>query len=375
MQGRFRTVRRCAVLFLCSLALLSVSICAYSQTSSAKELMGGGISLRTNALEWLLTVPNFQVGFDLSSSEYNNKSLLLGIKYNWDTWHKLPPYYVFNVLDLRGEYRYHYRYTQQPPGEKFQFWSLARPTPRPWIAHYVGGYVDWSSYSLKPGDTGRQGWQTGFGISAGIELPLYEYGSGAVDIDLGASAGFSLANYNKFGLNESATFYVMKEENPRWAFLPVITELRATFSWRKASVRTKYLKTNPEIPVYKQALKDINTSFATMHKADFDDYQKSIRRLEEIQKVDTTYRGEFVRWVKTVEKETIDNNVMTLPVNDKRKAKLARHVRRLSKAAISEFDSAVREEKADIAKAQREALKQEAIRQKEMISKQNEENQ
>lgn len=284
-----------------------------------------------------------QFGLDLSPSEYNNKSLLFGAKYNWDTYHKLPPFYVFNVFDLKGEYRYHFRHDLKDPSK-----TLKR-------AYYLGAYADWSSYSIKPGATGRQGWQTGLGVSIGFEIPLYEYAKGAVDLDLGASAGLTFTRFHDFALNESATVFVMKQETPRWLLLPMLTELRASLAWRKASVRTKYVKTDPEIPVYKQAISDIESDFRTTTKADFDDYQKSIGRLSEIQKVDTTYRGEFIRWIKITEDDLLQRDVEMLPVNDARKAKLRKFVLSLGKKAIRDFDAAISEEKNKALKESREA--------------------
>ena len=314
-----------------------------SDMAKTKSSRAQRVSVRTNALEWLLTVPNVQFGYDLSASEYNNKSLLFGAKYNWDTYHKLPSFYVFNVFDLRGEYRYHFRHGLKDPSKTLR------------QAYYLGGYADWSSYSIKPGATGRQGWQTGFGVSAGFEIPLYEYAKGAVDLDLGASAGLTFTSFHDFALNESATVYVMKQEVPRWLLLPMVTELRASLVWRKASVRTKYVKTDPEIPVYKQAISDIESDFRTTTKADFDNYQKSIGRLSEIQKVDTTYRGEFVRWVKITEDDQLKRNVEMLPVNDARKTKLRKHILSLGKKAVRDFDAAIREEKDKAMKEAREA--------------------
>lgn len=323
---------------------------------SEKEPLKDRLSVGTNALEWLLTVPNVQVGYDLSASEYNNKSILFGVKYNWDTYHKLPPFYVFNVFDLRGEYRYHFRHGLKDLSKTFR------------QARYLGGYADWSSYSLKPGATGRQGWQTGLGVSAGIEIPLYEYPKGAVDMDLGVSAGLVFTRFYDYALNESATVFVMKQEAPRWFLLPMVTELRASFTWRKSSVRTKYVKTDPEIPVYRQAISDIESDFRATTKADFDDYQKSIGRLSEIQKVDTTYRGEFVRWIKITQDDQLHRIVEMLPVNDTRKSKLRRYVLTLAKRAVRDFDAAVREEKKarlkearEVEKATREAEKEAAI--------------
>ena len=72
-------------------------------------------SLKTNAVEWLLTVPNLQVEFDILPSQYNRHTVQLGAKYNWNTGGKYAPYYVFNVFDIRPEYRYHFRLKNTPP--------------------------------------------------------------------------------------------------------------------------------------------------------------------------------------------------------------------------------------------------------------------
>ena len=329
-----------------------------AQTKTGKE---DRFSFRTNAFDWLLTVPNFQIAYDLKPGEYNNESLLAEIKFNGHTYQSanVVQYYVFDLTDIRGEYRYYYRHTRQKEGEPFDFWSFARPNPRPWIAHYLGAYADWSLFRIKPGQTGIKGWQGGVGVSAGIEIPLYEYPGGAVDLDLGASAGLSWVNMDTFKRSIDQIEYIPKRDNIINFPLPLITELRATFSWSRRSVRTKYVKTDPEIPMMKQAISDMETEFKATRKANFDEYLKSTGRLAAVQASDTTYRREFVEWVKQAEEDQIQRNIEYLPVNEERKVKLRKRVQRLGKDSIKEFDRIIRDEKNAVLNAEKEARKAE----------------
>ena len=98
-------------------------------------------SFRANALELLCTVPNFNVEFDVSSSPYNRWSLGLTAKYNWDTWHSVPPTLVFNMFEIRPEFRKWFRIK---PKE-----GNAKPTRE--RAFFLGGYASGGTYSIKPG--------------------------------------------------------------------------------------------------------------------------------------------------------------------------------------------------------------------------------
>ena len=66
-------------------------------------------AFRINALELLCTVPNINIEFDLSSSPFNRWSLGLTAKYNWNTTHSVPPPLVFNMFEIRPEFRRWYR--------------------------------------------------------------------------------------------------------------------------------------------------------------------------------------------------------------------------------------------------------------------------
>ena len=218
-------------------------------------------ALKTNAFEWLITVPNIQVAFDLTASPYNRSVILLGAKYNWNTYHKYVPYFVFNAFDLRPEYRYYYR-TQK----------------RPWKACYLGGYANYSTYSLKPGKIGRQGFQGGLGVSWGYEIPLYKYKRCAIDFELGFSAGLCFASDKAYRMDSETERYVgVPEEDRLLAVRPAVTELRAVFSLRPISVSEKYNKTREaegkEDP-FKQLKGDIDD--AMLHDASLESFRQSI---------------------------------------------------------------------------------------------------
>ena len=330
---------------VCVLLWAALALCAGAQARQDSTL-SNRFSVRTNAIDWLLTVPNIQIGFDLHPGDYNRSSLLAGVKWNWDTWHKMPPYYVFNVMDVRGEYRYHFRRGS-----------------RKWIAQYVGGYADYSTYSIKFAPTGRQGFQGGVGASYGIELPLYDYGKGVVDVDLGVSAGICVAHFDDYSLASSGTAYYQN-----WSAtvpMPFVTELRAAFSIRKNSVRRKYIKTDPDIPLVKQQEADIRADFASTNKEQFDESVKSDKKATALYAAsDSTYRAAFVDWVQ----ESVDknlNNVNSLPIRENRKVKLRKLVESLRRATIADFDAALHEKRQQARKSEQEARRAEQQAEKE----------
>lgn len=243
-------------------------------------------SVGTNALEWLLTVPNLQIQYDLgnynpSKGQYNNQSILLGARYNWNTWHQQPAYYVFNVLDVRGEYRYHFRFKKRPENkqspnnlndnkkkDKDKFWSLERNNPRPNRAYYIGGYGNYSQYSIKPGVMGYQGWQSGIGVVLGVERNLIPDLKFAIDFDLGLSFGLGFSMYDTYRIAASQSAYSTVSKN--WILLPVVTELRATITIRGTTVDEKYTVVDPQIKTYNLLLQDINSVVNRDLKEEFD---------------------------------------------------------------------------------------------------------
>lgn len=101
-------------------------------------------SFRTNAVEWVATIPNIGLEFDLGSSVYNKMTLALSAKYNWDTYHNFSPSTVFNLLEVRPELRRYWRVK-----------SDKRPNAKTNRAYYAGIYVHGGTYSVKFTETGR----------------------------------------------------------------------------------------------------------------------------------------------------------------------------------------------------------------------------
>lgn len=202
-------------------------------------------SFRTNALELLCTVPNFNVEFDVSSSPYNRWSLGLTAKYNWDTWHSVPPTLVFNMFEIRPEFR---KWFRMKPKE-----GNAKPTKEK--AFFLGGYASGGTYSIKPGKYGIQGPLFGAGALFGYDFPLYTYRHFAIDFELGVAAGLAVTSYDGYTMNRSNTDYIEapgKSKGWHLCPFPVLSELKACFVFRTLSIKEKYKKVDSQKLILKQ---------------------------------------------------------------------------------------------------------------------------
>lgn len=206
----------------------------------------GRWAFRTNALEWLLTVPNFGIEYDLSSSPYNRMSLGISAYYNWNTHHTVLPYHVFNVFMVKPEARYYWRAYDRKEGT------------RPRGASYVGIYAEGGSYSLKLSEYGHQGHMAGAGITLGHSVPLYEYRKGALDVEFGISLGMMIASSDAYTVDEEANAYVAvpgKSAGMKLLPYPVVSEISVAFVWRKKSISKKYVQVNQERQMRRQMKK------------------------------------------------------------------------------------------------------------------------
>ena len=206
-------------------------------------------SFRVNALELLCTVPNFSVEFDLSSSPYARSTLSLAVKYNWETWHTLPPRLVFNMLEFRPEYRWWFR-------------IKPRDGKRNWLsnkAFFVGAYAQAGNFAIKPGTYGIQGPLYGIGASFGFDFPLYSYRRLALDFELGVAAGLLVCRSDGFTTSRSGTEYIVVPEKSRSMHLvpyPAFTEIKACFVFRSRSIKDKYVKQDQQKLIEKQERED-----------------------------------------------------------------------------------------------------------------------
>ena len=210
-------------------------------------------AFRTNAVDWLLTVPNVAVEFDVSNSVYNKSAIEAGFRGNWNTWQKYKSPILFNILDGHIGYRYYWRTDVRTlqPGEKYtladRLFSRKRLHPRFWRAYYVGGYLSANKYTIKLGQKGVQGNGYGIGISGGFGIPLYTYDHGAVDFEFGASVGIALNRYDAFRYDRSDNCYPRIEDESKGMHVtpfPVVHDLRVAFVYRFTSIKDKYGRTD-----------------------------------------------------------------------------------------------------------------------------------
>ena len=229
-------------------------------------------SFRANALELLCTVPNFNVEFDVSSSPYNRWSLGLTAKYNWDTWHSVPPALVFNMFEIRPEFRKWFRMKPKEGNDK--------PTRE--RAFFLGGYASGGTYSIKPGKYGIQGPLFGAGALFGYDFPLYTYRHFAIDFELGVAAGLAVTSYDGYTMNRSNTDYIEapgKSKGWHLCPFPVLSEVKACFVFRTLSIKEKYKKVDSQKLIQKQEAEEAKR-LAAEQKAEKKEVQKAEKMAE-----------------------------------------------------------------------------------------------
>lgn len=264
--------RSCFAIFICILFALSFfPLCntAFAQTSTPnpkykarQEAEKDSVvpfkkrwSIRTNAVDWLLVLPNAAVEFDVGKSPYNRYTVGLGFKWNWNTSQNYKPSIVYNILDVRPEFRYYYRTeprnNQRSKDEKISFFkrmkedvfTIKRLHPRYWRAYYIGAYINATKYSLKFGKQGKQGSAYGAGVTGGFSIPLYGYKEKYVDLEFGGSLGLMYAKYDTFKHDPESNCYPRIPEKSKGGHMvpfPVVSDLRVSFVFRFASVKNKY---------------------------------------------------------------------------------------------------------------------------------------
>ena len=248
--------RRIVVCFLISITLNSTHAQvqrgkkddAKAELISFKDRWG----IKTNAVDWLLTVPNIGVEFDLGNTIRNKQTIGANIKWNWNTSQKYTPSLIFNVFDARVEWRQYFR-TRKRGGItkdanlmtrlKETVFTTQRKNPRQERAYYWGVYVNAASYNFKIGKEGRQGNAYGAGISVGYTAPLYGYRNNYIDLELGGSAGLLYTSYDVYTHDAESGCYPRIAEKCKGGHIvpfPLITDLRVAFVYRFMSAGSKY---------------------------------------------------------------------------------------------------------------------------------------
>lgn len=294
----------------------------YRSRSKALDLF----AFKTNAFEWLLTIPNIGMEVDLSASEFNKVTFGLTAKYNWNTYHKLAPTFVMNVLDVRPEFRYYYRSRKPVAGVKHHWYDVGkhlrdRKNPKTWRAQYIGLYGNYGHYGLMVTKEGWQGQCAGFGVSAGYALPLYEYKKGYVDIEFGFSLGFQWATKDVFVHNPSNYTYSVVSQRNEFEFTPypVLSELRVAFAWRSKSIKDKVKDDEEKARVkayYNRVKGDYGPALKDITKAYYDEYltnTKTPSQIAQIRKDDSQYVDGYMNLLEESTQQQLFNVSTAFP--------------------------------------------------------------
>lgn len=245
------------VIFILYLLLTTNSLLAQTETKQETKTNPEEISMkqrfgfRTNAVDWVLTIPNISVEFDLGNTIRSKRTISAGLKWNWRTSHQIAPPQVFNIFDARVEWRQYFRTRQrggvtENPGLytrlKERVFTTKRVSPRTDRAYFWGIYAHASNYSIKFAKEGKQGTAYGAGLSLGYTKALYGYEKGYIDLELGGSVGLIYNSYDVYTHDKESNVYGFDPAKSKSGIVPfpVITDLRAAFVYRFMSVADKY---------------------------------------------------------------------------------------------------------------------------------------
>lgn len=201
------------------------------------------LSFRSNAVDWLLLVPNVGIEYDIFSTNWNRWSVGLNLRYNWETSHTYKPGLVYNVAEARLEVRNYYRIRVfdgkfiEPKKHKWERVVSPRraESKHPTTTYYRGAFIAYNNYSLKLGTEGKQGNAIIAGGMWGMIKPLYEFNNGnSLDLEFATSAGVAYAKYDTYTHDRLDDCYPVKSTG-KTAVLPVINELRVGFVYRFGS--------------------------------------------------------------------------------------------------------------------------------------------
>ena len=261
-------------------ALLTLFVGSLFQLSAQDTYLGGEdlsfkdrIAIRTNVVDWVLTTPNVAFDFDVVSTPYDKHSVGVAFKYNWATSHTYIPKQVYNLFDVRADYRFYWR--QQPFDNRENYYGdwerewlnsakgwgklrarmncfRASENPKPHISLFVGPYLSMSCFSIKLSTAddalGRQGMAYGAGLTGGVALPLYGYENGsALDLEFGGSLGWHFASYDLYTADVEANGYPLQGHRSGFVFYPLVTDIRVSLVYRFRSIAKQHTEINYDL--------------------------------------------------------------------------------------------------------------------------------
>lgn len=204
------------------------------------------LSFSTNAVNWLLMVPNIRVELALTNPTYK-PCYALSLQAQWNGKTSVNPNRMFQyrINDYRIELRRYTRPSTVLPVSKNDDEKRLKKqrVPKFWRAYYVGLYAEYGEYNVivKKGAVGNL---ISAGLTSGWQVPLYagKNGSG-IDLDLGLSVGAVALKFDKYhqvnGLTQRDNSYT-KYNDYKFLPYPVVTEIRVGFVYRFNSVRNQF---------------------------------------------------------------------------------------------------------------------------------------
>lgn len=225
----------CLAYLLCGLFItLTVNINAQSNNEKAENLsLKDRFAFRTNIMYWALATPNIGIQFDITPYDYNRWTLQTDLKWNPGVNNGKEKALSYQILDAKLELRKYFRNRTVKQRKS--------SNPKYWKAYYWGIYAGYTDYEifLKNGFTGEH---FGAGLSGGWEVPLYKFNTGALDLDLGMSAGW-IYGKSKKRIDNGNEYIFTKVKDMHFTPYPIISEVRVALVYRFKSVKEKYNKT------------------------------------------------------------------------------------------------------------------------------------
>ena len=286
----FKGLKYCVLLMM-----LASSSCVFAQKKMADDhkldslSFSDRVSLRTNGIDWMMLLANVGIEFDLGKYNWSRNAIGLNVRGNWDTRHTFDPGVVYNLFEVRAEFRNYWR-TRKTSNELGphrhtyeKIFSGRRRRPRhPRTTWYRGAYLAYDDYSFLFGKEGMQGQAYTLGFQYGIIRPLYIFQSGkSVDLDFGFSAGFCLTDYEKYSYDsQNSKYYTVREKTGlKLVPYPILTEARVGLVYRlgrEANIYNKYRwRYDVDLKYQEKVLADLDYR-AELRKRD-QDYLKIFR--------------------------------------------------------------------------------------------------
>ena len=166
-------------------------------------------NLKTDAVGWLTLTPNLGLEFSVGNKNWNQWTVGVYGRANWDVNTRTKSFYVYNIYGGRAEVR--------------KYWHAKMPKR----AYYVGLFAGGNIFNIKFANTGKKGNSLVGGLMLGTVTQLYGYTNGAsIDLDLGISPGVVFANmhdYHRFS-KDGKYFYsaTTKDTGYKLTFNPLV---------------------------------------------------------------------------------------------------------------------------------------------------------